>query len=72
MENQLAKAKGRAGLFRLGESENVAVLPILDKDYTDRSTSLYPNGYLDPEEFNLVFEDNEYQGCNQVEKGAIF
>ena len=32
MENQLARAKGRAGLFRLGESENVAVLPILDKD----------------------------------------
>ena len=31
-----------------------------------------PDGYLDTSEFNLVFEDNSYEGCNQVEKGAIF
>ena len=72
MENQITQAKGRVGLFRLGESENVAVLPILDKNYIDTSASIYPNGYLDPEYFSLVFENNEYQGCNQVEKGAIF
>lgn len=62
MVNQVSQARGRAGLFRLGESENVEVLPILQKEIAFRG--LLPDGYLDTSLFKLVFSNNDYSGCN--------
>ena len=54
MENDVTKVQGRVSLFRLGQAENIEVLPILQKETT--SSNELRDGFLNEEDFTLVFE----------------
>ena len=61
MNNDIESVQGRPSLFRLGESENVEKLDILQKEAYN---AYLPDGWLDSAQFKLVFADNVYSGCN--------